>query len=49
MSNNPQKINAFSDAKFSFTILQVPVTSNNSNQQYLKDKIELGKHTLKLN
>ena len=49
MSNNPQKINAFTDAKFSFTILQVPVTSNNSNQQYLKDKIELGKHTLKLN
>lgn len=49
MSNNPQKINALSDAKFSFTILQVPVTSNNSNQQYLKDKIELGKHTLKLN
>jgi 3,4-dihydroxy 2-butanone 4-phosphate synthase/GTP cyclohydrolase II len=49
MSNNPQKINAFSDAKFTFNILQVSVTSNNSNQQYLKDKIELGKHTLKLN
>ncbi len=49
MSNNPLKIKALTDSGFTFHILQVPVTSNEKNKQYLNDKIELGKHTLKLN
>ena len=49
MSNNPLKIKALTDSGFTFNILQVPVTSNEKNKQYLNDKIELGKHTLKLN
>ncbi len=48
MSNNPLKIKALTDSGFTFHILQVPVTSNEKNKQYLNDKIELGKHTLKL-
>ena len=49
MSNNPEKINALTKAGFSFNILQVGVTTNSHNQQYLSDKIEIGKHTIKLN
>jgi 3,4-dihydroxy 2-butanone 4-phosphate synthase/GTP cyclohydrolase II len=49
MSNNPLKIKALTDAGFTFNILQVPVTSNEKNAQYLNDKIELGKHTIKFN
>jgi 3,4-dihydroxy 2-butanone 4-phosphate synthase/GTP cyclohydrolase II len=49
MSNNPLKIKALTDAGFAFNILQVPVTSNEKNTQYLNDKIELGKHTIKFN
>jgi GTP cyclohydrolase II len=49
MSNNPEKINALTKAGFSFNILQVGVTTNSHNQQYLADKIEIGKHTIKLN
>lgn len=49
MSNNPLKIKALTDAGFTFNILQVPVTSNEKNKQYLNDKIELGKHTIKFN
>ena len=49
MSNNPLKIKALTDAGFAFNILQVPVTSNEKNAQYLNDKIELGKHTIKFN
>ena len=49
MSNNPLKIKALTDAGFTFNILQVPVTSNEKNTQYLNDKIELGKHTIKFN
>jgi GTP cyclohydrolase II len=47
MSNNPEKINALTKAGFSFNILQVGVTTNSYNQQYLTDKIEIGKHTIK--
>ena len=49
ISNNPEKINAITKARFSFNILQVGVTSTSHNQQYLSDKIELGKHTIKFN
>ena len=49
MSNNPEKINALTKAGFSFNILQVGVTTTSHNQQYLKDKIEIGKHTIKFN
>jgi GTP cyclohydrolase II len=47
--NNPEKINALSKAAFSFNILQVGINSTIHNQQYLSDKIELGKHTIKFN
>ena len=49
MSNNPDKINAITKAGFLFNILQVGVTSTSHNQQYLTDKIEIGKHTIKFN
>ena len=49
MSNNPEKINALTKAGFSFNILQVGVTTNSHNQQYLSDKIEIGKHSIKFN
>jgi 3,4-dihydroxy 2-butanone 4-phosphate synthase/GTP cyclohydrolase II len=49
ISNNPEKINALSKAAFSFNILQVGINSTIHNQQYLSDKIELGKHTIKFN
>jgi len=49
ISNNPEKINAITKAGFSFNILQVGVTSTSHNQQYLSDKIEIGKHTIKFN
>lgn len=49
ITNNPEKINAITKARFSFNILQVGVTSTSHNQQYLSDKIELGKHTIKFN
>ena len=49
MSNNPDKINAITKAGFLFNILQVGVTQTTHNQQYLSDKIEIGKHTIKFN
>lgn len=49
MSNNPDKINALIKAGFLFNILQVGVTQTTHNQQYLSDKIEIGKHTIKFN
>jgi 3,4-dihydroxy 2-butanone 4-phosphate synthase/GTP cyclohydrolase II len=49
MSNNPEKISALTKAGFSYNILQVAVTANSHNQQYLSDKIEIGKHTIKFN
>ena len=49
MSNNPDKINAITKAGFLFNILQVGVISTSHNQQYLTDKIEIGKHTIKFN
>ena len=49
LSNNPDKINAITKAGFLFNILQVGVTQTTHNQQYLSDKIEIGKHTIKLN
>ena len=49
MSNNPDKVNALTKAEFTFNILQVGVTQTDHNQQYLSDKIEIGKHTIKFN
>lgn len=49
LSNNPDKKEALENAGFSFNILQVGVTPTSHNKQYLSDKIELGKHTIKLN
>jgi 3,4-dihydroxy 2-butanone 4-phosphate synthase/GTP cyclohydrolase II len=49
MSNNPDKIAALTKAGLKFNVMQVPVTSTNQNQQYLSDKIEFGKHTIKFN
>jgi 3,4-dihydroxy 2-butanone 4-phosphate synthase/GTP cyclohydrolase II len=49
MSNNPEKINALTKAGLTFNILQVGVTTTSHNQQYLADKIEIGKHTIKFN
>jgi len=47
ISNNPSKINALQDAGFQFVVKQLPVEANPYNQQYLDDKIKLGKHRLK--
>ena len=49
MSNNPDKVNALTKAGFAFDILQVGITSTSQNQQYLNDKVEIGKHTIKFN
>ena len=49
LSNNPDKKNALQNAGFTFDILQVGITPTSHNQQYLSDKIELGKHTIKFN
>ena len=49
LSNNPDKINAITKAGFLFNILKVGVTQTTHNQQYLSDKIEIGKHTIKFN
>jgi 3,4-dihydroxy 2-butanone 4-phosphate synthase/GTP cyclohydrolase II len=49
LSNNPDKKEALQNAGFTFDILQVGVTPTSHNQQYLSDKIELGKHTIKFN
>lgn len=49
LSNNPDKKYALQNAGFTFDILQVGVTPTSHNQQYLSDKIELGKHTIKFN
>jgi len=47
ISNNPEKVNALTNAGFTFNILQVGITATSQNQQYLNDKVELGKHTIK--
>jgi 3,4-dihydroxy 2-butanone 4-phosphate synthase/GTP cyclohydrolase II len=47
ISNNPTKINALQEAGFTFDLKQLPVEANPYNQQYLEDKINLGKHRLK--
>jgi 3,4-dihydroxy 2-butanone 4-phosphate synthase/GTP cyclohydrolase II len=49
ISNNPEKVDALTKAGFSFNILQVGITATSHNQQYLTDKIEIGKHTIKFN
>jgi len=49
LSNNPEKVDALTKAGFSFNILQVGITASSHNQQYLTDKIEIGKHTIKFN
>ena len=49
LSNNPEKVDALTKAGFSFNILQVGITATSHNQQYLTDKIEIGKHTIKFN
>jgi 3,4-dihydroxy 2-butanone 4-phosphate synthase / GTP cyclohydrolase II len=47
ISNNPVKIEALQEAGFKFVLKQLPVEANPYNQQYLDDKINLGKHRLK--
>jgi len=49
VSNNPEKIEALQKADFNFDVLQVAVTPNEQNQQYLADKIKFGHHTIKFN
>jgi 3,4-dihydroxy 2-butanone 4-phosphate synthase/GTP cyclohydrolase II len=49
ISNNPEKIDALKKAGFDFEVIQVASASNDHNLKYLSDKIELAKHTLKLN
>jgi 3,4-dihydroxy 2-butanone 4-phosphate synthase / GTP cyclohydrolase II len=49
ISNNPEKIGALKKAGFDFEVIQVASKSNDHNLKYLSDKIELAKHTLKLN
>lgn len=49
ISNNPEKIDALKKAGFDFEVIQVASKSNDHNLKYLSDKIELAKHTLKLN
>ncbi len=49
ISNNPEKVNALTNAGFIFNILQVGITATSQNQQYLNDKVEIGKHTIKFN
>jgi GTP cyclohydrolase II len=41
------KIGALQEAGFKFVVKQLPVQANPYNQQYLDDKINLGKHRLK--
>lgn len=47
ISNNPVKIEALQEAGFKFVVKQLPIEANPYNQQYLDDKINLGKHRLK--
>jgi len=47
ISNNPVKIEALQEAGFKFVVKQLPIEANSHNQQYLDDKINLGKHRLK--
>ena len=49
ISNNPEKIDALKNAGFDFEVIQVASATNDHNVKYLSDKIELAKHTLKLN
>ena len=48
ITNNPEKIQALRTAGFSFQVLQVGVQASNFNQQYLLDKLEMGKHSIKI-
>ena len=48
ISNNPLKVAALKEAGFTFELLQVEATLNDHNINYLKDKISIGHHTIKL-
>ena len=48
ISNNPEKIESLKKVGFTFDVIQEPVLSNEMNQQYLTDKINLGNHKLKI-
>ena len=48
ISNNPLKVAALKEAGFTFEMLHVEATLNDHNINYLKDKISIGHHTIKL-
>ena len=48
ISNNPLKVTALKEAGFTFDLLQIEATLNDYNKNYLKDKISIGYHTIKL-
>ena len=48
ISNNPDKINALKQAGFQFDTHQIAVEKTPFNQQYLTDKMNIGKHTIKM-
>jgi 3,4-dihydroxy 2-butanone 4-phosphate synthase/GTP cyclohydrolase II len=48
ISNNPDKINALKEAGLDVEVLHLPVEKTPYNQQYLTDKINIGKHTIKM-
>lgn len=48
ITNNPLKVSALKEAGFTFEMLQVEAKLNDYNINYLKDKISIGNHTIKL-
>ena len=48
ISNNPLKVAALKEGGFTFEMLQVEATLNDHNINYLKDKISIGHHSIKL-
>ena len=48
ITNNPLKTKALKLAGFNFEIVQVEATITNHNINYLKDKIAIGHHSIKL-
>jgi GTP cyclohydrolase II len=48
ISNNPDKINGLKEAGLDVEVLHLPVEKTPYNQQYLTDKMNIGKHTIKM-
>jgi 3,4-dihydroxy 2-butanone 4-phosphate synthase/GTP cyclohydrolase II len=46
ITNNPKKVNAFHNAGFNFSQIQVALPSNAHNKKYLKEKVDLAHHNI---